>query len=76
MYGSVAMWVPLILMTEDGFFAIHLDMFTKDIHSIAIKNYKGKTTIFFDRIKKVSKVGKKSDFPYFIIFCCVIFQSQ
>ncbi len=34
------------------------------------------TTIFFNRRQKVSKVGKKPDFSFFIIFCCVIFQSQ
>jgi hypothetical protein len=34
------------------------------------------TKIFFNRRQKVSKIGKKSHFPYFIIFCCVIFQSQ
>ncbi len=33
-------------------------------------------TIFCNRRQKVSKVGKKSDFPYFTILCCVIFQSQ
>ncbi len=51
-------------------------MFTKDTHIIAIKICIDMTTIFFDRRQKVSKVGKKSDFPFFIIFCCVIFQSQ
>jgi hypothetical protein len=49
-------------------------MLTKDTHIIAIKNYIDMTTSFFDRKQKVSKVGKKSDFSYFIIFCCVIFK--
>ncbi len=51
-------------------------MFTKDTHIITIKNYIDMATIFFNRRQKVNKVGEKSDFPYFIIFCCVIFLSQ
>jgi hypothetical protein len=51
-------------------------MLTEDTHIIAKKNYIDMTTIFFNRRQKVSKEGKKSDFSYFIIFCCVIFQSQ
>ncbi len=43
-------------------------MLTKTSHIIAIKNYLSMTTIFFNWRQKVSKVGKKSDFPYFIIF--------
>ncbi len=43
---------------------------------IWIKNYIDMTIIFFDWRKKVGKVGKKSDFPYFVIFCCVNFLSQ
>jgi hypothetical protein len=46
-------------------------MLTKDTPIIAIKNYKYMATIFFNRRQKVSKVGKTSDFSYFIIFCCV-----
>jgi hypothetical protein len=51
-------------------------MLIKDTHIIAIKNYIDMNTIFFNRRQKVSKVGKKPDFSYLIIFCCVIFQSQ
>ncbi len=51
-------------------------MFTDDTQIIAIKNYIDMATIFFNRRQKVSKVGKKSDFPYFMIFSCIIFQSQ
>jgi hypothetical protein len=51
-------------------------MLTKDTHIIAIKNYIDMTTISSNRRQIVSKVGKKSDFSNFIIFCCVIFQSQ
>jgi hypothetical protein len=49
-------------------------MLPKDTHIIAVKNYIDMTIIFFNRRPKVSKVGKKSDFLYFIIFCCVIFR--
>ncbi len=51
-------------------------MLTKDTHIIATKNYIDMTKIFFNRRRKVIKVGKKSDFPYFTIFGCVIFQGQ
>ncbi len=73
MYGSVAMQILLIFMTDDGLFAIHLDYAYKSSHIIAIKNYLNMTTIFFNRRQKVSKVDKKSDFP---IFRCVIFRSH
>jgi hypothetical protein len=75
-YGSVAMPVLLIFKTDYGFFAIHLDYVYKKTQSLAIKNYMDMTTLFFNRRQKVSKVGKKSDFPYLIIFCGVIFQSH
>jgi hypothetical protein len=44
-------------------------MLTKDTHIIAIKNYIDMTAIFFNKRRIVSKVGKKSDLTYFIIFC-------
>jgi hypothetical protein len=45
---------------------------TKDTHIMAIKNYIDMATIVFNRRQKVSKEGKKSDFPYFIIFYCTV----
>ncbi len=75
MYGFVAKQVLLVFMTDEGLFAIHLDYAAKDTHIIAIKNYIDRTIIFFNRRQNVSKEGKKSDFPYFKIFCSVIFQS-
>jgi hypothetical protein len=51
-------------------------MLTKDTHITAIKNCIDMITIYFNRRQKVSKVSNKPDFPYFIIFCCAIFQSQ
>ncbi len=51
-------------------------MLTKDTHIIAIKNHIDKTTIFFNGRQDVSDEGKKSDFPYFMVFCSVIFQIQ
>jgi hypothetical protein len=38
-------------------------MLAKEPNIIAIKNFVGITTIFLYRRQKVSKVGKKSDFP-------------
>jgi hypothetical protein len=43
---------------------------------VKVKNCVYINTIFLYRRLKVSKVGKESDFSYFITFCCGIFQSQ
>jgi hypothetical protein len=43
---------------------------------IAIKNCMNIKTIFLYRRQEVRKVGKESDFSYFITSCCGIFRSQ
>jgi hypothetical protein len=50
-YGSVAMQLLLIFITDDGLVALHLDYsyYSKDTHIIAIKNYIDMTTMFLNK---------------------------